>query len=358
MLPSDRLVIIHTSGSTSTPKGVIHTHGALLRHLYNINEIRCFEPPEALFSSSPWFWVAGFSFALLGTLVAGARLVCSNATDPSEILDQIEREKPTLTNGYAMTVAKLAEDPSFAARDLSSIRRGNLWPIMPADVRAPDPGLRHNIYGMTETGGVVTMSSDESDLAEEYRGSCGSVVPGIETRIVDPDTGQECTPGTPGELWLRSPFLMEGYYGRSRSEVFEPDGWWRTGDIGSFDSAGFFYISGRRGEMIKTSGANVAPREVEAVLQDVSGGCQSFVLGLPDDRRGQVVVGVVVAEPGSPFDEADLQRRAAEKLSSYKVPRRIVRFARDEIPVLSSGKVNASELADAVRRQIMTGGNG
>lgn len=269
-------------------------------------------------------------------------------------MDQIEREKPTITNGYAMTVAKLADDPSFAARNLTSIRRGNLWPIMPADVRARDPGLRHNIYGMTETGGVVTMSRDESDLAEQFRGSCGSVVPGIETRIVDLETGQDCLPGDAGELWLRGPLLMEGYYGRPRSEVFEPDGWWRTGDIGSFDAAGFFYIAGRRGEMIKTSGANVAPREVEAVLQDISGGCQSFVLGLPDDLRGQMVVGVIVAEPDSPFDEADLQRRAAERLSSYKVPRRIVRFARDEIPVLSSGKVNSRELAEAVGRQLMT----
>jgi acyl-CoA synthetase (AMP-forming)/AMP-acid ligase II len=344
VLSSDRLAIIHTSGSTSTPKGVMHTHGGLIGHLYNVNEVRRYVPGEALFSSSPWFWVAGFSYALLGTMIAGARLVVSNSTNSSEVLDQLERERPTITNGYPLTVAKLVDDPSFPARDLSSIRRGNLWPIMPDEVRARDPALRHNIYGMTEVGGVVTMSGDESDLPEQFRGSCGSVLPGFETRIVDPDTGLDCPAGVTGELWLRSPYLMEGYYGRSRSEVFEPDGWWRTGDLGSFDAAGFFYIAGRRGEMIKTSGANVAPREVEAVLQDIVGGRQCLVVGVPDELRGQLVVAVIVDEQNGAVDEEDIRRKAAERLSQYKIPRRVLRFSRVEIPMLSSGKVNMREL--------------
>ena len=342
--PSDRLVIMHTSGSTSTPKGVIHTHAALIRHLDNINQIRRYVPEDRLFSTAPWFWIAGFGFGLLGTLVAGACIVCSNATAACDVLDVIERERPTMTNGYAPTVARLAADPSFARRDLSSIRRGNLYPISPSDVRPQDPALRHDIYGLTEVGSALTMSADESDLPERLRGSCGSFLPGFEVKIVDPETRAECASGESGELWIRGPLLMEGYYGKHRSQVFQPEGWWRSGDVGLISAEGFFFLKGRLGNMIKTSGANVAPREVEAVLSELTGGMQCFVIGLPDPQRGQLVAAVLVTEHDGDVDEAELKQKLAVKLSNYKVPRRILRFSQAELPMLSSGKVDMSRL--------------
>lgn len=347
--PGDRFVIIHTSGSTSTPKGVIHTHAALIRHLDNINQIRGFTPDDILFATSPWFWVAGFAFGLIGTLVAGARIVCCNATEAKDILDFIERERPTMCNGYAPAVARLAADPSFPQRDFSFMRRGNLHPIMPPHVRPRDPDLRHNIYGMTEVGSALTMSPDESDLPEPMRGSCGPVLPGFEVKLVDPGTGKVCSTGEVGELWIRGPFLMEGYYGRPRSEVFEPDGWWRSGDFGMFDAEGNFYFKGRRGDMIKTAGANVAPPEVEAALRELTGVPQCIAFGLPDAERGEIVVAVIVAEDEAAVEEASLQRQLATKLSSYKVPRRIFRLSPNELPLLSSGKVDMSRLKAAVQ---------
>src|SRR5262249_34917583 len=122
--PSDRMVIVHTSGSTSEPKGVIHQHGPLIRHLANLNELRRYADAEVLFSNSAFFWIGGFAYSLLGTLLAGATLVCSNATDAAATLDLLERARPTMVNGFAASVAHLAKDPSFAGRDLSSIRRG------------------------------------------------------------------------------------------------------------------------------------------------------------------------------------------------------------------------------------------
>ena len=255
--PSDRMVIVHTSGSTSEPKGVIHQHGTLVRHIDNLNELRRYTEDDVLFSNSPFFWIGGFAYGLLGTLLAGATLVCSNATDPSTTLDLIERVRPTMVNGFAASVAHLAKDPTFPRRDLSSIRRGNLWPIMPDDVRPADPELRHNMLGMTETGSVCLATDDESDQPEHRRGSFGRPVPGFEARIVDPDTGADCETGQVGELWFRGPFLMEGYYGRERHETFTPDGWYRTGDLFHVDDEGFFYFTGRKGDMIKTAGANV-----------------------------------------------------------------------------------------------------
>ncbi|TAL00833.1 MAG: long-chain fatty acid--CoA ligase [Rhodospirillaceae bacterium] len=348
---ADRCVLIHTSGSTGTPKGVIHTHGVLIRHRNNINRIRRYGADDVLFSSAPWFWVTGFSFSVIGTLIAGARLVCSNATAAVDILDLLERERPTITNGYAPTVFRLAADPSFPTRDLSSIRRGTLYPIMAPDVRPRDPTLRHEPYGMSEGGSAITTSADEGDLPEHLRGSCGPFLPGFEVKLVDPETGKDGAAGEAGELWIRGPFMMEGYYGKSRSQVFEPDGWWRSGDVGIINADGFFFLKGRLNNMIKSSFANVSPREVEGVLSGLTGGLQCVVLGIPDQQRGQAVAAVVVADRDSDVDEAALREQLADKLSSYKVPRRIFRFGQSEMPTLSSGKLDMRKLTELVQRR-------
>lgn len=341
---SDRLVIVHTSGSTSHPKGVIHQHGPLLRHQNNLNVLRRYEEHEILFSNSPFFWIGGFAYSLLGTMVAGATLVCSNATDPAAALDLLERVRPTMVNGFAQSVAHLGAHPSFPGRDLSSITRGNLWPIMPAACRPSDPELRHNLLGMTEAGSVCLASEDESDQPEHRRGSFGKPVPGFEARIVDPETGTDSPTGVVGELWLRSPFLMEGYYGKERHETFEHDGWYRTGDLFHVDADGFFYFTGRRGDMIKTAGANVSPREVEAAITGLTG-LASHVVGIDDAARGQLVVAAVRVPRGqSGPDPEQLRAALRARLSAYKVPQRYLLLTDDEVPMLSSGKLDANAL--------------
>lgn len=338
--PADPMVVVHTSGSTSEPKGVVHAHGPLIRHLDNLNRLRRYGADEILFTNAPWFWIGGFAYGLLGTLVAGARLLCSNAPDAADVLDLLERERPTLVNGFAQSVEHLARDPSFARRDLSSIRRGNLFPILPDDVRPKDPALRHAMLGMTETGSVCLASPDEGALPERQRGSFGRPVPGFEARVVDPDAGRPCTAGETGELWLRGPFLMEGYYGRERTDVFEPDGWLRTGDLFHVDGDGLFYFHGRRGDLIKTAGANVSPREVEAVLADA--GLRAHVVGLDDAERGQRVAAAIVAD--APVDLDALRALLRERLSSYKVPRTFLVLGTDEVPMLPSGKLDLRAL--------------
>jgi acyl-CoA synthetase (AMP-forming)/AMP-acid ligase II len=347
--PSDRMVIVHTSGSTSEPKGVIHQHGPLIRHLDNLNELRRFAEDEVLFSNSPFFWIGGFAYGLLGTLLAGATLVCSNATAAAATLDLLERAGPTMVNGFAQSVAHLADDPSFAGRDLSSIGRGNLWPIMPEAVRPVDPELRHNMLGMTEAGSVCLASGDEGDQPEHRRGSFGRPVPGFEALVVDPDAGAVSGIGEVGELWFRGPFLMEGYYGRERHETFTPDGWYRTGDLFHVDPEGFFYFHGRRGDMIKTAGANVSPREVEAAIADVTG-LVAHVVGIDDPERGQIVAAALRVPRDRYAPEIDELRVALrQRLSAYKVPQRFLILADDEVPMLSSGKLDARALKERFR---------
>ena len=329
---SDPVAIVYTSGSTSAPKGVVHTHTSLLGHQRILNEIRGMTSEDKLFCNSPFFWIGGIAFAVLATLLAGSTLVCSNAIDAGETLDLLEAEKPTMTNGFVAGIAHLARHPSLSRRDLSSMRRGNLYPIMAPNVRPADPELRHTMLGMTEAGSVITISEDESDQPEHRRGSFGRPVPGFETKVVD------------GELCIRGPHMMQRYYKRSREECFDADGWFHTGDLVRTDADGFVYFIGRRDAMIKTAGANVAPAEVERAIAKVAGGTVAHVLGLPDAERGQLVAAVVAVEDGAEFDEAALRDQLEAELSAYKIPRRFAAVRRSEIPVLSSGKVDLTTL--------------
>jgi acyl-CoA synthetase (AMP-forming)/AMP-acid ligase II len=347
--PADRLVVIHTSGSTSQPKGVVHLHGRLIRHSNNLNEIRRFTAEEVYFSNSPFFWIGGFAYVLLATLVAGATMVCSTAADPAAVLDLLERTKPTMVSGFAASVANLPKDPSFSGRDLSSIRRGNLYPILPPAIQPADPGLRHQMLGMSEAGSVCLLSEDESDQPESRRGSFGRPAPGFEAKTVDVESGRTCGVGETGELWLRSPFMMDGYYGRDRSETFETDGWFRTGDLFAVDSDGFYYFKGRSGEMIKTAGANVAPREVEAAILELTG-LVAHVVGVDDDFRGQVVGAVVRVPPDQPEpDLEELRENLRARLSVYKIPQRLVALPEREIPMMTSGKLDLRALKVMLR---------
>jgi acyl-CoA synthetase (AMP-forming)/AMP-acid ligase II len=342
--PSDVLAIVYTSGSTSTPKGVVHTHYSLLAHQVALNEIRGMTAQDKQFCNSPFFWIGGIAIAVLSPLLAGATLVCSNAADPAETLDLIEAEKPTITNGFVGGVAALARHASLPDRDLSSVRRGTLYPIMAPDARPADPELRHFMLGMTEAGSVITASADGTDQPEHRRGSHGAPMPGFDTKIVDPDTDRPVDAGTIGELCIRGPFMMQRYYGLSREQCFDVDGWFHTGDLVRADADGFVYFIGRRGAMIKTAGANVAPAEVEKAIAKVTGGTVAHVIGIPDPERGQVVAAVVAIDAGAAFDEDALRTRLKDELSAYKIPRRILALASSEIPVMSSGKIDLPKL--------------
>ena len=200
------------------------------------------------------------------------------------------------------------------------------------------------MLGMTEAGSVITISDDEADQPEHRRGSFGKPAPGFDTKIVDPDTGESVEAGTIGELCIRGPFMMQRYYKRSREECFDADGWFHTGDLVRTDDDGFVYFIGRRGAMIKTAGANVAPAEVEKAIAKVTGGMVAHVLGLPDPDRGQLVAAVIALEDGADFDEDVLRARLKDELSAYKIPRRFAAVPSSQIPVMSSGKIDLPRL--------------
>jgi acyl-CoA synthetase (AMP-forming)/AMP-acid ligase II len=345
--PADVAVIVHTSGSTSAPKGVVHTHGALIDHLRVLNGIRDYTPDDVLFSNSPFFWIGGFAYTLLGTLLAGATLLTSAAVDPGDVLDLIERERPNRCNGYASSAVPLAAHPSFPDRDFSFLRRGNLYPIMPADVCPTDPQLRPGMLGMTEGGSVVMTHTDEdADLPEYLRGTFGAPTPDLQGRIVDRGAGTDAAIGEQGELWLRGPALMQGYYGLEREPAFDADGWFHTGDLVHVDADGFWFFHGRGDDMIKTAGANVSPAEVQAAILSATG-LVSYVIGVPDPERGHVVAAALVVPAGTEApDAAQLREQLSTLLSGYKIPRVVRGVTAEQVPLRSSGKLDTTRLRE------------
>jgi acyl-CoA synthetase (AMP-forming)/AMP-acid ligase II len=168
----------------------------------------------------------------------------------------------------------------------------------------------------------------------------------LEAKVIDPESGAEVGLGVVGELCLRGPALMEGYCGRERHETFDRDGWYHSGDLFLVNAEGFFYFKGRYGEMIKTSGANVSPREVEAAIVDETG-FVAHVFGLDDPASGQLVAAVLrVPARATPPDIEQVASNLRARLSAYKVPKRIVIMDEKDVPMMSSGKLDLRALKD------------
>jgi acyl-CoA synthetase (AMP-forming)/AMP-acid ligase II len=342
--PADPMVVIYSSGSMSDPKGAVHSHGAPLRHAYNTNRFRDIEPSDRIYSPLPYFWVGGLVFNVISTMHAGASLICEEAFEPGATLALLERERATIVAGWPHYSKALADHPSLAARDLSAIRSGNLYAVLPERARPSDPELRSNSLGMTETCGPHTYDRMDVDLPERLRGSFGHAVPGVEHKIVDPETGEALAPGELGEICVRGYSLMLGLHKQEREDVFDRDGYYHTGDAGYFDADGVLFFSGRLGEMIKTAGANVTPREVEVALEALPEVALAFVVGLPDPVRGQNVAAAIVLKRGAALDADTARARLREQLSSYKVPREFWFAAKDELPFTDSGKIDKKRL--------------
>ena len=257
--PQDPMVVIYTSGSTAEPKGVVHSHAAMIVHPFNLLQFRNLTASDVLYTPMPLFWVGGLSYTLVSAMHAGATVLFEERFEPGATLDLIERRRATHVIGWPHTAKALVEHPTFAGRDLSSIRGGSFDDLLPAHLRVSEPGRRATSLGMTESLGPHSIEPLHVELPEGKEGSFGRSVPGIEHRIVDPGTGAEVPAGETGEIWIRGYSLMLGLLGRDRAGVFEPGGWYRTGDSGRVDADGHLYFEGRMGAVIKAAGTNVAP---------------------------------------------------------------------------------------------------
>jgi acyl-CoA synthetase (AMP-forming)/AMP-acid ligase II len=284
---------------------------------------------------------------------AGATLIFEEQFDPGETLKLIERERITQVLGWPHMAKALTDHPTFAERDLSSVRGGTLAALIP---NQPDVVPTANSLGMTETLGPHTFLGKDNALPAGKEGSFGFSVPGVEHKIIDPVTGDDLPVGEVGELCLRGYSLMLGLHKKERAEVFDADGWYRTGDGGRFDADGHFYFTGRLGDLIKSSGMNITPRDVELVLEAMPEVTMAFVTGVPHAERGEDVVGAIALRPGESLDAEEVRARVKDEIASYKVPRHIAVFAdQKELPWLDSGKIDRRKLAALLEERFAEG---
>jgi acyl-CoA synthetase (AMP-forming)/AMP-acid ligase II len=347
---SDPMVIMFTSGSSGTPKGVVHSHGSALGAVTSGLASRCIDSETRLYLPMPFFWVGGFGSGVLSALMAGATLVTEDIPQPDTTLRLLERERVTLFRGWPDQAETLARHPHRSEVDLSALRPGSLEALLPPEQRG-QPGARATLFGMTEAFGPYCGYPADTDMPQSAWGSCGKPFPGMEVRVTDPDTGEPAPAGTIGMIELRGPHTLRGLCRRSREDLFTADGFYPTGDLGRLDDDGFLFYHGRSDDMFKVSGATVYPAEVEQALRDIDGVESAFVTnvtGAHGDRVGAVVVCDTAANTAE-----QLRASARTLLSSFKVPTMwLLVDSDDTIPRGPTGKVDARRL-----RELLSGVN-
>jgi len=365
----DDATILYTSGTTGRPKGAVSTNRAVVQSLMGfacralVERAREQSSPSDAGSSTdfaeaaeqsfilvvPLFHVTGCIPVMLSCFAFGMKLVMMHRWDPERALELIERERVTTFVGVPTQSWDLLECPRFSEFDTSSLRSvgGGGAPAPPALVKRVARSFskgRPNIgYGMTETNAYGPGNTGRDYI--EHPTSTGRATPILEITIHDPD-GSVLPAGRSGEIWLKSPTLIRGYWGKpeATAEAFV-DGWLRTGDVGHLDEDGFLYIEDRLKDMILRAGENVYSAEVEAAIYEHPGVYEAAVFGIPHPRLGEEVAAVVVAKEGEELTEQSLKDHLGVRLAPFKVPTRIA-IVDYQLPRNAAGKILKTQLRD------------
>lgn len=352
--PSDVCLVMYSSGTTGRPKGVMLTHENLVHHTLAAHDGWAFGPGDKNLVAMPLFHVGGTSYVMFG-IHDGVPSVMTREPDGLSLAGAIMAgaNRTFLVPAVLAQVLQAGEDAIKLFGALKTFCYGAA--PMPTNLLRtaleawPDTEFIH-VYGLTEVCGVAThlMSDEHRDPGHPERlVSAGQPVPGMEVRIVDPESLADVPVGQSGEIWLRSPQLMKGFLGKpeATAEVITGDGWFRTGDIGKVDDEGFVYVHDRLKDMIITGGENVYSPEVERVLSEHPAVLECAVVGVPDETWGETVRAVVALREGSSATEQELIDHCRASLAKFKCPTS-VRFV-DALPRNPTGKILKRELRDA-----------
>jgi acyl-CoA synthetase (AMP-forming)/AMP-acid ligase II len=345
--PQDDALVIYTSGTTARPKAVLHAHRAPAVQSWRFARHLCLDADTRSWSAFPYFWTAGFCMVMGGTLAAGGCLVQQERFEPGAALALLEAERVTTPYAWPHQSAALEDHPDWEHTDLSALRHVEAFSPFgrhPSVTRTDDDYSPRSAYGATETFTIV--SSLPSDTPAEIReGNHGAILPGVTLRIVDPATGAAQAVGQAGEIRVKGATLMKGYLKIDPGETFDADGFFATGDAGFVDADGMLHWTGRTTDLIKTGGANVSPVEVEEVLLRNPQLGASIVVGVPHETLGQIVVLLTAPHDANAVGEAVVREWLRGRISSYKIPRRVL-FV-DETDLIKTG--NAKLRADEAR---------
>jgi fatty-acyl-CoA synthase len=359
--PDGTVLIMYTSGTTGFPKGVMHCHN-VLRNITDQANRMAVTLTDVTLMYLPLFHTYGLYEGLLMSMITGARQVLTERFDPEQSLTLVEQEKVTLMHGFDTHFKDMVEFQERAPRDVSSLRTGILATGMKSSIpiarkahRLLCPGFVSG-FGMSEIG-VAGCLSFLTSTEEQRTEASGFPSPGYEIKVVDPETGEENPPETPGEILVRGYLVMQGYYNKPEetARAVDKEGWLHTGDMGLMRRDGHLRFMGRFKEMLKTGGENVDPVEVEAYLLGQPAIHQVAIVGYPDERLSEVGVAFVHLEPGESLTEAEVLRYCKGKIASYKIPRHVI-FV-DEYPMTASGKIQKVKLKEMALERLKRGGS-
>ncbi|MFC7754520.1 AMP-binding protein [Tsukamurella soli] len=342
--------VLYTSGTTGRPKGVMCSHRQTVGIGRTWAEGAELTPDDRYGIVSPFFHGFGYKAGIIAALTAGTSIHPVLTFDPPGLLEQIQRERISVLPGAPTIFITLLNEPRRAEFDLGSLRFAtcgaatvpdNLFQRMRDELGFDRVA---QAYGLTECM-VVTMTRPGTPMAG-ILSSTGQVVPGLEARIVDP-SGAEVSPGTDGEVLLRGPSVMLGYLDDEDATraAIDAGGWLHTGDVGHLDSYGGLKITDRLKDMFTVGGFNVYPAEVENTLSEHVDVIESAVVGVPDERLGEVAHAYVVLRPGARLDEAALTAFCRDRLANFKVPRSF--SAVEQFPRTATGKILKRDLSPA-----------
>jgi fatty-acyl-CoA synthase len=345
--PEDPCMIMYTSGTTGRPKGAVLSHGNIIWNSVNVLVDTDLTGDEVTLVVAPLFHTAGLNMTCLPTLLKGGRVVLLGAFDAERVLETIESRRVTHLFGVPTMYDAMAARPRWATTDLSSLRTVTCGGA-PVPARTIATYLARGLafsqgYGMTEASPGVLFLDKEQTSAKA--GSAGVPHFFTDTRVVLPD-GSDAGPGQRGEILVRGPNVMTGYWGRPQDTeaAFTDGGWLRTGDVARTDADGYAYIVDRVKDMFVSGGENVYPAEVEDALLTHPAVDECAVIGVPDRVWGEVGRAVVVLRPGARADGDDLLGHLRGRLAKYKIPKSVV--LTDTLPRTASGKIIKSAVRD------------
>lgn len=352
----DLAILQYTGGTTGFPKGVMLTHKNLIANTKMCQAwlYKCREGEEIVLGALPFFHVYGMTTVMILSILQASKMVLIPKPDPEVLLKTIQSQRPTMFPGAPTMYIGMLNHPELSKYDLSSIDSciSGSAPL-PVEVQEQFERLTGGKlvegYGLTESS-PVTHANLLWD-GERVKGSIGLPWPDSLAEIRSVETGEPLPVGEIGELVVKGPQVMKGYWNRPEEtqEVLK-DGWLHTGDMGYMDEEGYFYIVDRKKDMIIASGYNIYPREIEEVLYEHPAVKEVVVAGVPDPYRGETVKAYIVLKEGTTVTEDELNKFARKNLAAYKVPRKYE--FRDELPKTTVGKILRRQLVEEEKRKL------
>ena len=341
----------YTSGTTGFPKGVMLTHRNILNNGYYIGERQKFTEEDRLCITVPLFHCFGIVLAVMAIITHGATMIMVELFNPLMVLGAVQKEKCTALYGVpTMFIAEFSH-PMFDIFDLSSLRTG-IMAGSPCPIEAMKKVVKDmhmteitSVYGLTEGSPGFTQTSVDDPLEKRVE-TVGKPLPNCEVKIVEPETGETLGTNQIGEICCKGYNVMKGYYKmpEKTKEVIDEDGWLHSGDLATRDEEGYYSIVGRIKDMIIRGGENIYPREIEEFIHTIDGIMDVQVIGIPDEKYGEIIGAFIIKEEDSQLTSEDIRDYASNRIARYKVPKHI--FFVQEFPLTASGKIMKFKLRD------------